>query len=110
MKKKDDLINFSIKHIGAPIVNAAIIKEISSNIVCIDIDLKSKYCESDMSFSGDDECPGIFITATKESTNLNKKVNGVEPTGLVFNDFKNWEVYATGAGRYTIRVCLIKRK
>jgi hypothetical protein len=107
---KGAVIRCAVKHKGAPIVNGGYVREIGKNIVALEIDLKSKYCEVSCSFGGSDETCGVYINANERSLHLNKYVKRDEPTALEFTDFVGWDVFACGIGRYTLSVCLIRKE
>ncbi len=102
-----------VKHVitsqGAPIVNDVHLHEDGANLVALEIDMKSKYCTVDMS-SEDEGIPCIHIEANDSSLKLNENFGLTESTGISFPEYKGWDVYATGAGRYSIRVVLIRKK
>jgi len=106
--RKNDLIRCYIRKQGAPVVNGGYVYRIGRNIVALEIDLKSKYCEVSISFKDSDGTCGLYITTNERSIHLNKKVSREEPTVLEFPDFIGWDVFAYGIGRYTLSVCLVK--
>lgn len=106
---KGDAIRCTIKHKGAPIINEGRVLEIGKNIVALEIDLKSKYCEVSCSFGGSGGTCGVYVNANKRSLHLNEKVNRDEPTAIEFTDFVGWDVFACGIGRYTLSVCLTRK-
>lgn len=108
--RKNDNVSFTIKRHGAPIVNSVYIREISKNIAAIEIDMKSKYCEIDYALGGSDGSCGIHITADDRSRHLNDLVNRGEPTIIEFTDFKGWDVFSCSSGRYTLKICLIRKQ
>lgn len=108
--KKDYLIKININHQGAPIVNCGFIKEASKNIVALEIDLKSKYCEVQSVSGGEGEPCSIFIVATRQSVSLNKNHKKYDPTEIEFTDFIGWDIFTCNLTRYTLKVCLIKNK
>ncbi len=104
-------ISIVVDRQGAPIAHAAIIRDLNKNLVALEILMKSKYCEIFGAYGGDEnDPPGISIFANKSSLILNKKVKKGEPTYVSFPDFGGWDVYATGAGRYGFRVCLLRKQ
>ena len=107
--KRGDAIHYNIKSEGAPIINEGYIKEISENIVALEIDLKSKYCKVSCSFGGSDGTCGIYVNADEKSLHLNEKVIRDKPTVIEFTDFVGWDVFACGISRYTLSVCLIRK-
>ena len=108
--RKGAVIRCAVKHKGAPIINGGYVHEIGKNIVALEIDLKSKYCEVSCSFGGSDGTCGVYINANERSLHLNEKVNRDEPTVIEFTDFVGWDVFACGIGRYTLRVCLTRKE
>ena len=107
--KKNDQIKIKIKMQGSPIVNGGLVYEISENIVALDIDLKSKYCDVMSSFNGSDGSCGVLLAANERSLYLNDLVDKDSFTEIEFSDFKNWSVFAWYLGRYTLNVCLIRK-
>lgn len=107
---KGDVIRCTIKHKGAPIVNGGYVQEICKNIVALEIDLASKYCEVSCSFSSYDGTCGVYIDANERSLHLNEKVERDEMTVVEFTDFVGWDVFAWAIARYTLSVCLIRKQ
>lgn len=85
----------------------AYVEKESEDILCLIIDMKSKYCEISCTGSGI-SIPFLHIEATGRSLYLHKKYLTEEDTQISFPQLKNWNIYATSAGRYTINVVLIK--
>lgn len=108
--RKGAVIRCAIKHQGAPIINDGYVREIGKNIVALEIDLRSKYCEVSFSFGGSDGTCGMYVNANERSLHLNEKVKRDEPTEIEFTDFVGWDVFACGIGRYTLSVCLIRKQ
>lgn len=106
--KKNDKLKIKITQQGAPDINYGWIVEIGENVVALNIELKSKYCEVSSSFSGSNGECGVVLQTTKRSLYLNDKTDREDFTTIEFPDFKGWNVFATWLGRYTINVCLIK--
>lgn len=107
---KGDVIRCAIKHKGSPIINEGYVREIAQNIVALEIDLESKYCEVVCSFGGSDGTCGVYVGANDRSLHLNDKVERDEPTAIEFTDFVGWDVFACGIGRYTLSVCLTRKE
>ncbi|HNH30442.1 MAG TPA: hypothetical protein PKU71_13565 [bacterium] len=107
--KKGDAIRCTIKHQGAPIINGGYVREIGENIVALEIDLKSKHCEVTCSFSSPNGDCGVYVEASERSLYLNEKEKWTTTTGVEFSDFVGWDVFACSIGRYTLRVCLIRK-
>jgi hypothetical protein len=107
--KRKDVVDFKIKKVGAPIVNNGYIKEVGKNIIAIEFDLKSKWCEVDRFYGGDDKPCGLYIGTNNRSVSLNEKVDKDEPTVIEFPDFAGWDIFLTDINRYTLKICLIKK-
>ena len=105
--KRYKQIKIDITNQGAPVINSGIIYKKSKDIVLIEIDLKSKYC-NEVAYVGD-KYPGISISAIKESLYLKEDVDKDEPTIIKFPEFEGYYIYASTSGRYTINLCLLKR-
>ena len=89
---------------GAPKVNAACIVRKSKDIVCISLDMHSKYCVLDGHFSGDH--PGLLIGYDKNSMHLGKKKGS---TDVEFLDFDaSWSIFSIDSARYTFNITLLK--
>lgn len=103
-------VQFHIFQQGAPLVKSpAAVSHRSSKIVCLSIDLDSKWCG--VAFTGDGpEGPEIGIEATertyKSCGSLSPDKTG--PTIVQFPKHIGWSVFATSCARYTIRVVLTK--
>lgn len=107
--KKGDKLKIEITHQGAPVVNDGFIIELGKNVCAVSIDMKSKYCQTAFSISGSNGECGIVIVTTEESLHLKKGVHRDDPTHLEFPQFKGWDVFASGIGRYTLRICFTKK-
>jgi hypothetical protein len=107
--KRKDGVDFKIKKVGAPIINNGYIKEVGKNIVAIEFDLRSKWCEVDGVYGGDDEPCGIYIAANEKSTNLNENIKREKLTIIEFPDFIGWDVFMTDINKYTLKICFIKK-
>ncbi len=103
---------------GAPVLSdlqkqgkacLATIREASKNIVAIEIDFKSKYCEVGMYSGGVGDVVNIHVLANKKSLYLNPKVHEFEPTAIAFTAFVGWDIFTSEFSRYTLCVCLIKK-
>lgn len=100
---------------GAPVLSkyghrAYVIKK-GRNVIALEVNMKSKYCEPGGALGGDGDAPGIGIEATKRSLNLN--MNHVHKrvtmdTYISFPEYKGWDVFTVGNGKYNMKVCLIK--
>ena len=93
---------------GAPIINAASIYKQSDEMVAIEIDLVSKYCDIEAT-GGGDSGPCILFGATERSLYLLEEDRDVL-TEVFFEGYGfDWEIFAASCSRYTAQVVLIKR-
>lgn len=96
---------------GAPLVqrSSAVVTHQYPDIVCLTIDLDSKWCEVS-GLGGGPEGPDICIDATKRSKmscgRLHRSKKGC--TVVQFPDYIGWSVFTAVCSRYTIRVVLTK--
>lgn len=102
-------VAFKVKR-GAALVNSVSQRKKFPTVVCLDIDMKSKYCEVIANFSGAGEPCGVFIAPTENSLKLSSAYHKNMPTRVAFPGYEDWHVYATSSGRYTISVVLMKNK
>lgn len=107
--KKNEL--FTVIQQGAPVINGGCIIERSENLIAIEIDMKSKYCEVGLFTHEDPEnvC-GLMIGANEDSLNLKEGIDKDTYTEIKFPNFKGFSVFAANLGRYTLSVCLIRDK
>ncbi len=96
-----------IEHQGAPIVNTDNVHTVaqSKDIILLEIDMRSKYCEVMMHIH--DECPSVLICKGEHSLHLNDDEEGT--TELELCGYKEWNIFLAEILRYTLRVCLVKR-
>ena len=106
--KKGDVVKIKLKNRGEPVINRGVIREVNENLIAIEIDLKSKWCEVSCTTGGNGDIIGIYIDATTKSTNLRKGAKVDEPTVIDLPDFTGWDVFTCHVSRYTLRICLIK--
>ncbi len=90
-------------------MNAGRLHRKASDVVCIDIDLYSKYAEVLCAGAGSGAAPEVFLAKNERTlhTNEDPRVCNL-PTVVAFPDYTGWSVYATYLGRYTLSVCLCK--
>ena len=98
---------FKIEEQGAPVINSAYTVKQHDDVVLIELDMKSKYC--DVNSGSSNEGCFLFIQANEESLYLHKRKPKDSMTTIIFPMFKGFDVFALYSGRYTIRVCLFKR-
>jgi hypothetical protein len=95
--------NFHIHHQGEPVVEGVSIFRRRKDVVLLYIDMKTKYCTVPATSGGDDEDPpGLYLEVAGSLE---------DPTLVILTDFAGWDVFSVSdAGRYTIRLTLIKNK
>jgi hypothetical protein len=93
---------------GAPVINAAYSIIRHKDIVTIELDMKSKYCDIDFSMWSSSDGPGVCIVANKRSLYLKDRIRRNATTFVTFPEFKRWSVYAWSGGRYTFCICLTR--
>lgn len=92
---------------GAPEIASGVVNyKKRGDIAIFEIDMRSKNCEVIAHFGSFVGEPGIMIDTTENSLHLHPAETGV--TVIEFPGFKGWSVFASGIGRYTLRVCLTK--
>jgi hypothetical protein len=105
-------VKLRISQQGAPLVQpSAVVTHQYPDIVCLTIDMDSKWCE--VSGFGDGlEGPDISIDATKRIKTscgrLHRSKKG--STVVQFPDHIGWSVFTAVCSRYTVRVVLTKDK
>jgi hypothetical protein len=88
----------------------AVIERSSPDIKCVYIDLHTKYAEV-VAVGGGASGPSVLLGATKRSLHCARGKKRDEWTEIKFPDLdENWDVFATDIGRYSLSVCLIRRK
>lgn len=110
-----DFEKWSIKHPGVeikiteqgkPVIDEGWVVQAGKNVVAIQIEMISKYCETVGHLCG--EIPGIIIQPSTRSTNL--KEDAEEFTETIFPEFAGYDVFAANIFRYTLNVCLVKKE
>lgn len=109
IKEKESRAKIKISHQGAVVVNRAFVCEASQKLLALEIDLHSKYCEL-LGDGEDNNIPNIMVGANKRSLHLDKTKPKDEPTVIDFPGLKGWDIFASETSKYTVRVCLIKKK
>lgn len=96
---------------GTPIVNVYGVLLRGRDLMILEVDLHSKYCEVGATMSGDEtHGPGIAISATRHSLHLSEEHKKKEPTFIEFPEFKGWNVWSATIARYTLAVSLYRIK
>lgn len=77
---------------------------------CHGVDIDPKEENHWVCFIGkDDYIPEILIGIIPETLHLDNTLED-DFTSVQFPDLKGWSIFSTYAGRYTIRICLVKKK
>ena len=115
--KKNDIVDIVIPHQGLPIVgnicDACIVDYVSDGILLVSVDMKSKWCVVSGtcgSLCGDD-IPGVWVSPTDESTDLDPDFDGDEwdeGTFIQFPSLQGWHIWTSSLNRYTLRVCFTR--
>ncbi len=95
---------------GCIAVNAdtAKILERGPRIVAIEVDLGSKRASIFSWGTGDDaEVPAVWLERTEETLHTTRLKR---ETIVSFPEFTGWRVYLAEAGKYTLRVVLVKER
>lgn len=105
---KVKLLNLNISN-GEVLVNHRHVRIHHSNVVCLEVDLATKYAEIACYDYNVEEVPTIFLTAGVDALHIDPKQEG-RWTGVSFKDYAGWDVFAAEVSRYTLRVTLTKSK
>ena len=105
---KNNEIKYTIEQQGAPVISSVYTTIIHDNIIALEIDMKSKYCEIGGHVSTSEGYCGIMIDAIKSSLYLDESKDKDMFTSIMFTEYKGWSIYCADVGRYTIRVVLVK--
>lgn len=95
---------------GVILVNAALVLHEHENVVCITIDLKSKY-PGGITAGGSSEGlpPSVYLEASRDTIGIHTDRFVQPDTEVEFLDYVGWNVFAANiAGRYTCNVVLVK--
>ncbi len=77
-------------------------------IIAIEVNLSSKYCEIDCTTETDSGCPVVYLSGGEHGLNLRKGLEK-EATEIVFSSLKDYSFFCGGVSRYTLRVCFVKK-
>lgn len=101
--------NIRIKQ-GAILVNDALVLHEHKDVVCITIDLKSKY-PGGITAGGSNDAfpPSVYLEASSDTIGIHPDYFTWQDTEVEFLDYVGWNVFAANvAGRYTCNVVLVK--
>jgi len=104
--------NIGIIRQGAPIVNTNnvdIIRQ-GAGFIAVEIDMHTKWCFIDSTFSGSEGQLGFSISATDRSCHLQENTDKEDWTEVVIEDFKSseWAIFTVDCCRYTVRLVLLQ--
>lgn len=92
---------------GSVKVNSYAIIKRSKDLIAIEIDLATKYCELACTTSSSGCIPGVILDRTKHTLYFDPKKRNIS-TEIEFEEFKGWTVWSSNASRYSVRLCLIR--
>jgi hypothetical protein len=101
-------VKYHIDPQGAPVFNVAYSIIRHRDIITIEIDMESKYCEIDSTLWSSTDGPGVCIVANERSLRLKEGIDRDAMTVITFPEFKRWHVYGWSGGRYTFCICLTR--
>ncbi len=86
----------------------ATIQRESQEIVCLTVDLASKYAEAPMFECGDGFNPAVWLTASERTLNLAEDVPRERGTRVEFTGYKGWSVFGgPWASQHTLHLTLV---
>ena len=91
---------------GVARVNEASLAHSAPNIVCIEIDMHSKYAVVVGAGGGEGEEPVVYIGDDERTIHKDTSTNA--PTAVTFPDYADWGVFVAECCRYTCRVVLVR--
>lgn len=102
----NEIIKHKINTQGAPLINTAFVFKKHSNVLLINLDMRSKYCEI-LATGENESVPEIMIDSHKKSLYLHKKKKGM--TSISFPTLKGWDIFCCETSKYTVRICFHKK-
>lgn len=104
--KPGDVIDICICEQGSPELStdSAVVRKSEKGFVIVDIDMRSKRCEVNLTFTNNSECPCISIKANEQSLYLNKATGDT----VISLSLPGWSVWHADIARYTLSVCLTR--
>lgn len=92
---------------GAVQVNDAWVRRRGLNVVALDVDLRSKYCEPLMSCGTD-----LWVHAGEHSLHLDETKDRHDATRIRFDAFPadKWDMHAVQISRYTLEIVFVRRQ
>jgi hypothetical protein len=90
---------------GAPVINSAWVVYKTDQVILIEVDLTSKYCEVGASCGN-----GVFIDPTEHSLYLDTFSDREAFTWVEFPEAKGYSFFGSSSGRYTVQLTFFKRE
>lgn len=105
-------IRLKIVRQGPPVVNVDnvwIVKH-GDGFIAAEIDMRSKWCVIDSTFSGSDGQLGFTIATTEGSCHLKEDATEEGTTAVLLENFNGteWDIFTVECSRYTIRLTLVR--
>lgn len=101
-------INLRILRHGAVLVNEAYAHRSAPGIVCINVDLHSKYAEKLMVMHQAGRAPRLYLGAGPATLKVNDSVPRDTGTIIEFTDYVGWQVFScSDPARYTVALTLV---
>lgn len=104
-------IPLTVAEQGAVIVGSAYVLREGTDMVCITVDLRSKYVDPPSVIISTDAPPQLLLSAGERTLNLDVSKPRDSITFVDFPDkYTGWSVFALdGPGRYTLQVVLVSQ-
>lgn len=101
-------INLRVLHQGAVLVDSARAHRSALGIVCVYLNLISKYAEKPTVVHQAGEPPRLHIGAGPSTVKLHENVPRDMDTIIEFTDYKGWSVFScSDPARYTVALTLV---
>jgi len=105
-----DIIDVAVRIVqqGVVRVQSARLYRRRPGVACICVDMRSKYARLSSIGGGDEASPSLMLAADARTLKLDTTKPKAMDTMVEFPEYIGWSVFAAeGAGRYTLRVCLV---
>jgi len=104
-----DAVKFKIVRQGGPILNRGWVVAAGKNVVAIEMDMRSKWCEMEAEYKTPGGAPCVSIGGANERALYLKKSREKEPTEVAFPEYKGWDIFSAHVCRYTFCACFVRR-
>jgi hypothetical protein len=84
-----------------------VVKE-GDGFLAVEVDMKSKWCIVDSTFSSPPNSFGFSISTTERSLNLKKGSDPEDWTEVEIEGCAGWEIFSVDCNRYTVRLVIIR--